>query len=54
MAFVWVEVAIAAFVVIRYGPKNMGLGPRPTWSDPKIPDWNPTTKKDVDGQLATA
>jgi hypothetical protein len=34
--------------------KNMGFGPRPTWSDPKIPDWNPATKKDVDGQLATA
>ncbi len=54
MAFVWVEVAIAAFVVIRYGPKNMGLGPRPTWSDPKIPDWNPTRKKQQDQQMAAA
>lgn len=45
MVFVWVEVAIAAFVVIRYGPKDMGLGPRPTWSDPKIPEWDPGEKK---------
>lgn len=52
--FVWVEVAIAAFVVIRYGPKDMGLGPRPTWKDPKIPEWNPSKKKEVDGQLAAA
>lgn len=37
-AFVWVEVAIAAFVVIRYGWREMGTGPRPTWSDPKIPN----------------
>lgn len=44
MVFVWVEVAIAAFVVIRYGPKEMGLGPRPTWTDPKIPDWDPARK----------
>lgn len=45
--FVWVEVAIAAFVVIRYGPKDMGLGPRPTWTDPKIPAWQPTRKRPV-------
>ncbi len=45
MAFVWVEVAIAAFVVIRYGPKDMGLGPRPTWSDPKVPDQEPDTDR---------
>ena len=51
---VWVEVAIASFVVIRYGPKDMGLGPRPTWTDPKIPDWNPARKKEADGQLAIA
>jgi len=37
MAFVWAEVAIAAFVVIKYGYKEMGPGPRPTWTDPKIP-----------------
>lgn len=54
MVFVWVEVAIAAFVVIRYGPKDMGLGPRPTWTDPKIPDWNPSRKKQGDQQLAAA
>lgn len=35
--FVWVEIAIAAIVVIVYGPKNMGRGPRPTWTDPQIP-----------------
>lgn len=54
MVFVWVEVAVAAFVVIRYGPKNMGLGPRPTWTDPKIPEWNPTRRKNADDQLAAA
>ena len=44
MVFVWVEVAVAAFVVIRYGPKDMGPGPRPTWTDPKIPEWDPGRK----------
>jgi membrane protease YdiL (CAAX protease family) len=42
--FVWVEVAIAAFVVIRYGYKDMGLGPRPTWTDPQIPGDEPVKK----------
>ena len=30
--FIWVEVAIAALLVWRYGPRNLGVGPRPTWS----------------------
>lgn len=37
IGFIWVEVAMATFVVLRYGARDMGLGPRPTWSDPKIP-----------------
>ncbi len=35
--FVWVEVTVAAMIVIRYGYKNMGVGPRPTWSDGMSP-----------------
>ncbi len=31
-AFVWMEIAIAAFLVIKYGHREMGEGPRPTWS----------------------
>ena len=34
MAFIWIEVLIAALIVLRYGVKDLGVGPRPTWSDP--------------------
>lgn len=37
IGFIWVEVAVATFVVLRYGTRDMGLGPRPTWSGPRIP-----------------
>jgi membrane protease YdiL (CAAX protease family) len=36
-AFVVVELSAAALIVIRYGAKDMGRGPRAKWSDP-IPD----------------
>lgn len=45
MVFVWVELAIAAMIVIGYGYKEMGVGPRPTWTDPMIPE---STKKEKD------
>ncbi len=32
-AFVWIEVAIAALLVIKYGHREMGEGPRPVWTD---------------------
>lgn len=32
LAFVWVEVAIAAYLVWRFGPRNLGPGPRPVWT----------------------
>lgn len=31
--FIWVEVAIAALLVLRYGWRDMGPGPRPVWGD---------------------
>jgi hypothetical protein len=36
-AFVVVELSMAVFIVLRYGAKEMGKGPRAKWSDP-IPD----------------
>ena len=33
MAFIWVEVIIATLIVLRYGVKDLGVGPRPTWSN---------------------
>jgi membrane protease YdiL (CAAX protease family) len=46
IGFIWVEVAVATFVVLRYGMRDMGLGPRPTWSDPKIPSQHTVSPKE--------
>lgn len=32
-AFIWIEVAIATLLVLRYGARELGVGPRPTWND---------------------
>ncbi len=32
-AFVYVELVIAAFLILRYGWRDMGVAPRPKWSD---------------------
>lgn len=32
IAFICVEVVIAAMLVIKFGPQEMGVGPRPTWN----------------------
>ncbi len=37
LAFVWVEVAIATYLVWRYGPRHMGISPRPIWSITRKP-----------------
>ncbi|MEX1132046.1 MAG: CPBP family intramembrane glutamic endopeptidase [Flavobacteriales bacterium] len=33
VGFIVAEVFIAAVLVLVYGPKELGIGPRPTWSD---------------------
>jgi hypothetical protein len=33
VGFIVAEVFIAAILVVIYGPKELGIGPRPTWSD---------------------
>lgn len=35
IAFIWVEVSIVALLVLWYGPKELGVGKRPTWSEGK-------------------
>jgi len=36
IGFICVEVAIAALVVLWYGPRDLGVATRPTWNDPVI------------------
>jgi hypothetical protein len=49
IAFIWIEVSIVALLLLRYGYKELGTGPRPTWDQDatavKTPGREPSVKE---------